>query len=306
MAADAIVEVKDKHGNALCFGNMEDGLQVPPFFKIHDFRQHIRDIRQMEMNPGDVIIVGFPKSGSHWTYEIIHMLINGKVEYCSRKEEACSFLDMNPITEDIILPADRPRLFYTHLLLHHLPQQVREKKMKLVYLERNPKDALVSMYNHATCYSGRMGYHGSWDHFMDLSMGSGFWYGNWFDYVLNWEATIERETAAGLPVFVSPYEDLKKDPVGQICKLDDFLGYSRGRELCGRIADACQFSSLKEVKEKDMKEEMERVFKPGAVGFYRKGEVGDWKNWFTVAQSERFDQEFHARMQGSKLRYDFE
>ncbi|KAL8563442.1 hypothetical protein ACOMHN_051386 [Nucella lapillus] len=132
------------------------------------------------------------------------------------------------------------------------------------------------------------------------------WYGNWFDYVLNWEAAIERETAAGLPVFVSHFEDLKKDPVGQICKLDDFLGYSRGRELCGRIADACQFSRLKEVKNEDMKEEIQRLFKPQAPGLYRKGEVGDWKNWFTVAQSERFDQEFHARMQGSKLRYDFE
>ena len=36
------------------------------------------------------------------------------------------------------------------------------------------------------------------------------------------------------------------------------------------------------------------------------GVVGDWKNWFTVAQNEEFDTLYQEKMKGSKLKIRFE
>jgi hypothetical protein len=34
--------------------------------------------------------------------------------------------------------------------------------------------------------------------------------------------------------------------------------------------------------------------------------IGDWKNWFTVAQNEQFDAVYATKMAGSKRQFIFE
>ncbi|XP_070204440.1 sulfotransferase 1C2-like isoform X2 [Littorina saxatilis] len=183
------------------------------------------------------------------------------------------------------------------------PRQIFVKKTKVIYMERNPKDTWVSLYHHTNGRKGTVGYEGTWNHFFDLMIsGFGYWYGDWFDYVLEWEDVIKTQTQ--VPIFTSAFEDLKQDPVGQIEKLDQFLGTNRGRQLCEQIADACSFTNMKKAKEMPS-ESKHKMLKENAAGFYRKGEVGDWKNWFTLAQNELFDEVFKKRMAGSSLRYTF-
>ncbi|XP_025090133.1 sulfotransferase 1C3-like [Pomacea canaliculata] len=296
----AYLELKDKFGNAMRFGNGGD-IWFPPFPMIKDYRQHIKELRHLELRPDDVILTGFPKTGSHWHHEILHMLLAGSPEFV-RKPEAKEFLDFSP--KDELLPPDHPRVLFTHFRYHHLPLQVWEKKVKVVYLTRNPKDTWVSFYNHVHGHTGVLAYDASWNQYFETMMDMGYYYGDWFDYVLDWEAKLSADKE--LNFIISSFEDLKLDPVGQIEKLDKFLGLNRGRELCERIAEACKFTNMKAVKDAQMPSEMKgKIWKENAPGFYRKGEVGDWKNWFTVAQNEAFDALYEKRMAGSQLTFRY-
>lgn len=51
-------------------------------------------------------------------------------------------------TLDKINSAPSRRLLVTHLPYKYLPEQLRNGTGKIVYVQRNPKDLHVSMYNH--------------------------------------------------------------------------------------------------------------------------------------------------------------
>lgn len=58
----AHLELKDKFGNVMRFGIGGDNW-YPPFPLIQDHRQHITEVRHLELRPDDVLMEGFPKTG---------------------------------------------------------------------------------------------------------------------------------------------------------------------------------------------------------------------------------------------------
>nr|KAG5703494.1 hypothetical protein BaRGS_020128 [Batillaria attramentaria] len=110
-----------------------------------------------------------------------------------------------------------------------------------------------------------------------------------------------------MPIFHSSYEDMKQDFLGQVQRLNTFLGTNRDRQLCQAIVDTCTLSNMP--KTRPHSEQIRKTFlykeqsKDGF--FYRKGEVGDWKNWFTVAQNEEFNEVYRTKMTGSKRTFRF-
>ena len=91
--------------------------------------------------------------GSHWTQEIISMLLSQKAEY--NLKESIGQINMECWMDfDKVNKISEPRLFHTHLPFSYLPKKHVENGYKIIYVNRNPKDRAVSQYHFL---SGKVG-----------------------------------------------------------------------------------------------------------------------------------------------------
>ncbi|WAR23344.1 ST1C2-like protein [Mya arenaria] len=89
--------------------------------------------------------------------------------------------------------------------------------------------------------------------------------------------------------------------VAEVKRLATFLGTKTDGEFLEAVCDRCSFTNLKTSYEKTKAD-----FGPGETPLnytFRKGQIGDWKNWFTVAESEAFDGVVHENL--GQLGLDF-
>nr|KAG5687671.1 hypothetical protein BaRGS_027563 [Batillaria attramentaria] len=102
-------------------------------------------------------------------------------------------------------PADKPRVLWSHALFRFMPLDLTAKKVKVVYITRNPKDVFVSMFCFLHKFDPPLGYRGTWKQFFPFMLKEGWWYGNMFDYLLDWDQEIENHP--DIPVYRISYED---------------------------------------------------------------------------------------------------
>ncbi|XP_046581181.1 flavonol sulfotransferase-like [Haliotis rubra] len=100
-----------------------------------------------------------------------------------------------------------------------------------------------------------------------------------------------------IPVHFQIYEETMKDPVAAVKALSDFVGLPRNDDLCHAIAEKCTFVRMKTDKDQyAMKSN-------GKSYLFRKGTVGDWRNWFTEEMLEEYYRVYDEKMAGSRF-YD--
>lgn len=101
----------------------------------------------MHMSQTDSFLrfVFYVLSGTHWVWELLNVLIEGKVHKQPKETRMLDLIGTEKVDE---LPS--PRILNTHYPPHLLPVQMKGKKVKIVYIYRNPKDVTVSGYHHIT------------------------------------------------------------------------------------------------------------------------------------------------------------
>ncbi|XP_059171150.1 sulfotransferase 1E1-like [Physella acuta] len=294
--------VTDRFGNTFHVGNAGAYWHLPlPIGSDTDYRTHLRNIRDMEIRPDDVMICSYPRTGLHWHQEIVAMLMKKTEKLSAERENSMHFLDGRPM--HILDSMKSPRLIETHVPFRYIPKQALEKKIKIIRLDRNPKDTIVSLYSLVQKNAEPLHYPGTFEQFVRLFLEIGYVYGDLFTYLMDWQDGIDANP--DVPFYTSVYEEMKLDEKAGVKKLNEFLGTGCSEELCEKIADACSFDSMKPFKETTSSEKLNGLFRNRKNGFYRKGDVGDWTNWFSETLNEDFDREYKNRMSGYRTVYKY-
>ncbi|XP_071955662.1 amine sulfotransferase-like [Antedon mediterranea] len=272
--------------------NVINGFKWPPL--VHDDTPD--NIHNFEVREDDIFVLSYPKSGTHWTLEIVGNIVcegnkdkvnenyrsnpPGPIEFSDNYKKLNSFL------------TEKPRVMMTHARVDVLPKQIFEGKGKVVFMIRNPKDNLVSYWNFLKEYQYLEEYE-EWDSCFEASLKADMLYGNWFDFNLPY---YENHRNKKNFLFLT-YEEMKIDHKGCVIRICDFLSRPLSEEQVDKVVENTTFSNMKASNLVSFFQEKEDIGKRKYT-LFRKGIVGDWKTRFTVAQNGRFDAIYNHRMEG--------
>ncbi|XP_033121114.1 sulfotransferase 1C2A-like [Anneissia japonica] len=97
---------------------------------------------------------------------------------------------------------------------------------------------------------------------------------------------------------------MKHDLKSVVVQIAKFLGCEIPTGGMEKILSHCSFASMKNNAMTNYSESTD--IRQDISPFLRKGVVGDWKNYFTVAQNQAFDKIYYEKLKGSGLVFDFE
>nr|XP_042912893.1 sulfotransferase ssu-1 [Parasteatoda tepidariorum] len=297
-----------------------DGIIYPGVFSQKCFREAMDYKPQAE----DVFIVTYPKCGTTWMQNVaLYIFRKGKeLEEMSQFLRHCPFIDM--CGKESIDKMPRPGAFKTHLPYTHMPYS---SEAKYIFVARNPKDCVVSLFHHTRNQPGFMYWDGEFDDFFELFMAGQVEFGDYFDHLLSWYPHRNDPN-----LYYTTYEDMKKDIKKVIVDMAKFLGdefigaIEKDNSVLNNIVNFSSFEYMKKnfgevynlkpkegetltepntyeglqhvrhlISEIDLPKELPEL------KFIRKGIVGDWKNALTEEQAERLDRKFKEKTEGTDI-----
>ncbi|XVE90903.1 hypothetical protein DITRI_Ditri20bG0113700 [Diplodiscus trichospermus] len=190
-----------------------------------------------------------------------------------------------------------PRLFHTHLPYSALPDSIKNSKSKIVYIARNPKDTLVSMWHFFNKLRTPEQSPYPFEKAFDCFCNGICLFGPFFDHVLQyWNESLKAPNK----VLFLKYEDLKRDTKGEVKKIASFLErpFTNEKEV-DQVIWRCSFERLKNLEVN--KNRVDPWVGMQNSAFFRTGIVGDWKNMFTAEMSDHLDQITLKKLEGSGL-----
>ncbi|CAN1220008.1 Cytosolic sulfotransferase 16 [Linum perenne] len=227
-----------------------------------------------------VILASTPKTGTTWLKALSHCIL-------FRDEEDDLLAKKNPhlCVRNLESGVDK-----NHIAYSYLPISIKQD-CKLVYITRDPKDTFVSQWHFFNkIFRGNNLDPLPLESAAEIFCNGTHTYGPYWDHVLEyWEASQRSPDK----VMFMKYEDLRCDPKPRVRELALFLGKPFGDDDDVEIEEVIWRSSFDRLKDLDVNKtgKVHPVLSPLLTNnlFFRRGEVGDWRNHLTPEVAKRID-----------------
>ncbi|XP_046559666.1 3-alpha-hydroxysteroid sulfotransferase-like isoform X6 [Haliotis rubra] len=266
-----------------------DGCRYPYFCD----EEVIRNMPEMDIRDDDVMLCGYMRSGTHWCFEVMNMLLRKCDDTIPYKKEDFH-LELTSSEELACRPS--PRVLNGHMHFERVPKAALEKKLKIVYVLRDPRDVACSWYQLMKKYFLSVSKveicpFADW---MKLFLNGEFEWGTWFDHVTNWEKAMANPNHSS-SILVVRFEDLVTQPLREIERIDEFLNTKTDETFRRLVAEKCSLENMKRDKH-SVTDKLE-----GKSVHYNQGKIGSWKDCFSAELSEYFKRVYDEKMKDSKF-----
>ncbi|QCD85610.1 desulfoglucosinolate sulfotransferase A/B/C [Vigna unguiculata] len=274
---------------------------------IHRFQQHF------QAKDNDVIVASFPKSGTIWM-KALAFAISSHQSFSSfenhplltsNPHELVPFLEFTfgGVNHDIQNQILEPRIFGTHTPFHSLPASIKDSDCKIIYICRDPFDNFVSAWTYFNKVRPLSLPAVTKEEAFEMYCNGIVDYGPWWSHVLGfWNESVAKPNK----VMFLKYEDLKDNTGFHVRKIGELLGcpFTEEDEKNGKVESIIKLCSFEKMKDLE-------VNKSGVVGrgriekknFFRKGEKGDWVNYFSPPMVEKLSKIVAEKLGDSGLSF---
>lgn len=273
-------------------------------------------VDRLKFREDDVILTMFPKSGSTWLSECIYLIVH-QYQYESASKESIEYrfpqidspshdvFDLileqyqNQNQRRLIKSSVPPNLLIERQVQNAFPNIALHEngnadggprvKPKVISILRNPRDVLVSFYHHCKTVK-HYDVDFTFDEFFYTFVAAKVPCGPiWLMYNEMYKYHCKNPNTS-LLIF---YEDMKSDLKKQIKRICEFLGKPEpaDEDKWAQLIDHLSVDRMRQNRTINRHDwDQLGLRNPNGYEFVRKGQVNDWKNFFSEEQSILFDQ----------------